>query len=74
MSKTWGPRIRLDASCFDCTFCRSESYTAQSDSGHTVYCDKADGKYIGLSWRTPKWCPLLKDAIAEFVSTAEPSA
>lgn len=56
-----GPTVRIDARCFDCRHCHSESYQVQGDSGHKVYCDhpQLDGMlYIGdTTWKTPEWCP-----------------
>lgn len=67
--KTPGPKLKVDASCFDCTYERSEGYRVQGDSGHDVYCDHPNdpGKRIGdTTWTTPEWCPILAEALARF--------
>lgn len=69
--KTNGPKLRLEASCFDCEHCQSNGYKEQGDSGHMVYCahpDKTGNGCIGdTTWDTPKWCPLLPAALAKFI-------
>ncbi len=72
MSKQNGPRVRIDASCFDCEYERSERYVVQSDSGSDVYCVHPDvelrRRRVGdTTWHTPKWCPLLGQAIARLL-------
>lgn len=65
---TEGPKLQLRASCFACRYCRTESYEIQSDSGSIVICSKEKGKRIGdTSWKTPDWCPFLKEAKQEFM-------
>ncbi len=73
-TKTGGPRIRLDMSCFSCVYCESESYAVQGDSGHDVYCTRTPGgrKHIGdTTWDTPQWCPLRATALREFLKEQE---
>ena len=73
MSKREGPRVRIDASCFDCAYECSESYAVQGDSGHDVYCTHPDvpgerAKHIGdTTWNTPEWCPLLVVAVENLI-------
>ena len=71
MSKREGPRVRFDASCFDCAYEHSEHYAVQGDSGCDVTCthpDAPDKRDIGdTNWTTPKWCPLLVVAIENLV-------
>lgn len=68
-----GPKLTLDATCYECIYKRSERYTAQGNSGADVYCvhpsSLVDGKqrHVGdTTWRTPVWCPELPKAKAEF--------
>lgn len=68
-----GPEIRVEVSCFGCTFCKSESYAVQGDSGHNVSCthpDTADSAIGDTTWRTPSWCPLLDDAMSKAIEAA----
>ncbi len=61
-----GPKIRIEASCFDCKFCRSERYAVQGDSGQDVSCTHpgaANSEIGDTTWATPAWCPLLEDAM-----------
>lgn len=60
-----GPKLTVTASCFDCSFCKSEYYAVQGDSGRDVSCTHPPyaekPRYIGDStWRTPAWCPAPK--------------
>lgn len=73
----YGPRIRIELSCFDCDHCISEGYACQSDSGVDVYCIypnttdtvSTERKRVGDSnWNTPAWCPLRQDAIDKMVA------
>ena len=68
MSKK-GPNINLDFSCHNCEHVRTKGYTCQGDSGSEVHCN-ADGtlRYIGdTTWRTPEWCPLRHQALADYL-------
>jgi hypothetical protein len=72
--KNDGPSLQFKAICFDCKHCVSESFTAQKDHGHDVYCIHPDApelkkgrRHISSSrWDTPPWCPLLGIAIKAF--------
>lgn len=71
MTKHDGPKVRIDASCFDCFHERSNAYAYQSDSGQDVYCThplvrtpERLARHVGDTiWKTPEWCPLLQGAI-----------
>lgn len=79
--KTHGPKLNVVASCFDCEHESSVSYAVQGDSGHDVYCthEKALNKnpttgygHIGdTTWKTPAWCPLLKEATRALIQKTE---
>lgn len=65
-----GPKIRIEASCFDCKFCKSECYSVQGDSGQHVSCahpDTANSDIGDTTWHTPPWCPLLDAAMASAI-------
>lgn len=57
--KEIGPKVNTTFSCYGCSFCVSESYHVQSDSGFDIYCTHGGMKKdIGNgSWDTPDWCP-----------------
>jgi len=64
-----GPRLRIVASCDQCTYLKVTPYRVQGDSGRDVECTHPDAHgYIGESRfdSTPSWCALLKDALHEF--------
>lgn len=68
-----GPRLTLEASCNGCAHCHEESYAVQGDSGFDVECahpsaaEPGKRRRIGdTTWSTPKWCPLMADALATF--------
>lgn len=60
-----GPKLKLEATCFDCAHCKSTRYVCQGDSGYANHCEAA-GQAIGISWRTPDWCPYLTEAKRDF--------
>ena len=66
---TIGPKVTVNASCFECQYCRTKGYSVQGDSGSEVYCNE-DGtgtlRHIGdTNWDTPIWCRFRVKAIAE---------
>jgi hypothetical protein len=65
-----GPKVKIQASCFNCEHCKTERYAVQSDSGTDVRCGAVDNKYIGDSrWDTPDWCPFLSAAVHALCKT-----
>ena len=65
MAKREGPEVTTRMSCFECKHVKSEDYACQGDSGHDVYCkhpDAPEKHYVGITWKTPEWCPCLKKA------------
>jgi len=66
MSKQQGPTVKISYSCFECTYCTSERYRCQGDSGSDVYCEHPDfkeKKSVGdTNWSTPDFCPYKKEA------------
>ena len=67
MAKQAGPRLTIEASCFDCMYCRSERYQWQGDSGSNVSCAhpqrSGEGGIGDTTWNTPAWCPLYQQAL-----------
>lgn len=60
-----GPRLNINASCFDCQFCHAERYTAQGDSGYEVDClhpEAPKETQQRTIWNTPGWCPEMRVA------------
>lgn len=63
-----GPHTHVSHSCNGCRYLRSEHYTAQGDSGfdhdctHGAWSSEPWRGYraIGVSARTPEWCPFLR--------------
>lgn len=78
--KREGPLVTIEANCFGCKHCTTESYRVQSDTGSDVYCEHPDvlaesalrsRKRVGdTSWTTPKWCPLLEAAMKKLLGLA----
>ena len=58
-----GPKITIQASCYNCEHCRTERYAVQGDSGTDVSCAAVENKPVGDScWDTPAWCPFVEEA------------
>lgn len=58
-----GPTINIDASCLECKHEKSEFYAIQGDSGCIVKCTLENREIGDTSWKTPLWCPYLKENI-----------
>lgn len=78
-----GPTVVVEANCFNCKHCQSESYRCQGDSGTDVYCAHPDvvtpivgsRRHVGDShWKTPSWCPLLGPAVDKLIAATPRAA